>query len=199
MQLKRMEVFYTDIFPELPPNLQELSLFKRPHRYRFVETLNVGNVGNITQFELGGITQFELGGMYSQDEINSILLQLPASLQHLRILSHGIDCNTCPVFPNVTELYLFVGHSLGDVNGIQDKFPSLRELFLSANDYCGVSRLEGLRGVKLTKLTIQSKKLKDLGPLQNATIQELDVTRCPNIVDFSHVRHVPLLKKISTT
>ena len=185
--LKRLEVHSRGgEFPTLPLNLEELSFFNLTSRMGVVK-MNMVN-----------ITKFEVAGVYIENEINAILNQLPASLQHLRILSYGLRFRTCPVFPNVTKLFLFVGSSLHSIDDIQNKFPLLRDLTLGSNEFDGVAALDGLCGASLTRLTIRSRKLIDLSPLAHVKIEELDIRECPNIDDFSYVQHIPVVKKPRT-
>jgi hypothetical protein len=132
----------------------------------------------------------------TQTETSNLLHSLPSSLRCLKLFWISLDFSDCPLFPHVIELHLLYPDDAcrRPLSGIQDKFPLLQKLHFREYECDQPVSLEPLAEAKLEYLVIVSNNLTDLTPLARIpTLRELDIRGCRNIVDFSPVRHVPII------
>jgi hypothetical protein len=128
------------------------------------------------------------GMKVDQKFINS----LPFTVTNLIFIGcTNYDFTGCPVCPYITTLVW--SQQSGSLDFIPLKFPALVTLRITAP----VANLESLRGCShLRFLSVTSDNLIDLGPLASIRgLQKLNVSKCPKVVDFSSVRHVPIIHK----
>jgi hypothetical protein len=146
---------------------------------------------------LPSIDIFEAQMVITTTQTNNLLKSLPPSLTSLELSWISLACSDCPRFPNVVELRLMYPNDncRRSLEKIQEKFPMLRKLYFQEYGCDQPVSLEPLESSELQLLVIASNNLTDLTPLAEiATLRELDVRGCPKIVDFSLVRHVPIVR-----
>jgi hypothetical protein len=156
---------------------------------RKLHTLTVTHLAGT--FNYGNVKQVILKGMVAPDSLRT----LSNTVSKMTFYFPSLPFSTWPVLPNVTCLKLCFWRNQLDIDNIQAIFPALLKLFLfNRNNRIAIS-LEALRNARLLKLKIICDMLVDLEPLCSVALQELDVSDCPRIVDFSSVRHVPIVRK----
>jgi hypothetical protein len=135
------------------------------------------------------VTRFSI--CYTSSNISRIIASLPKhTLQRLCILDCQFHLGHSPAFPRVEKLCLGL-RGTATLKAIQEKFPGLRRLAINESSEPGPVDLRILIGSKITKLRISSDQSIDLTPLSTIeTLTDLDVEKCPRIVNYDAVRHV---------
>ncbi len=108
-----------------------------------------------------------------------------------------------PTLLHVTTLNYYISDTGDDpsLGELLDKFPAVHTLKLfspptSRNLWFDLGYLSGRR---LRKLKIVCKVITNLGSLSDVLgLEELDVSKCPNVEDFSCVQHIPIVQKCLT-
>jgi hypothetical protein len=106
--------------------------------------------------------------------------------------------NDLPYFPNLESLTLEslclrYSSSLFSFEWLSRQCPRLKTLIISDHT---IKDMTGI-GTTIKKMTIDSKNLTSLESLRNVNLEELDVSKCMYISDFSVVAHIPIVKKFT--
>ncbi len=191
----KKDVNYT-IFTNLTiPQLHSLRVFASDHRPitlppKVHEIITTSFHDSIT---FGDVKDLVLTGPIS----SNLLRGVPTTVRKLTLYFPDLPCSTWPMLPNVTSLKLCCGRRRQHtrIDDLVPAFPSLVKLRLVQTENGTPFNLEPLRNARLLKLKIMCDMLVDLEPLCCVPLEELDVSDCPRVVDFSSVRHVPIIRK----
>jgi hypothetical protein len=122
---------------------------------------------------------------------------LPATVSKLKLYYPDQKwLESCPIMPHVTTVNYHYRYYLQlSLASFLSKFPAMETLKLVYPDD-HVCNLELLRTCQsLRKLSIHYVDDLDLSDLKDVALLELDVSNCPKVLDFSHVRHIPIVHK----
>jgi hypothetical protein len=180
--------------PEIP-KVDTLSLIRRygyDGKLPECKTLHLSDSGefpNLTNFE----KLFLRSGCQKANIFLEFLSKASDSLKELYIYwgIHGL-----PMLPHLEVLYYKdIGAPKGLFQHLSKLCPNLKELYIK---YYHQKTCKSLLGLNISKLTLESYDLRDISDLKYLPLQELDVTKCRNIQDFSAVSHIPNFRKRST-
>jgi Leucine-rich repeat (LRR) protein len=126
------------------------------------------------------------------DSHSGLLKTCPQTITSIKIQSAWwFNCQDLPNLPNLETLFLRVDY-MKNVQTIQEKFPNLKILHIISNSLVGIEELENFRG----KLVVGSRFWQSTQVFANFKTQDLDLSQCPNILDFSGVAHIPIVKRL---
>ena len=121
----------------------------------------------------------------------TLLKTCPQTITNIKIQCEWwFNCFDLPNLKNLETLFLRVD-SMKNVHTIQEKFPNLTNLHIISDNLQGIEELENFRG----KLIIESSFIRNTYIFANFKTRDLDVSQCPNILDFSGVAHIPIVKR----
>jgi hypothetical protein len=144
--------------------------------------------------QLRDLNTLEIGFQFDPDSMRS----LPASVSKLKLYYPERNwIALLSVFPHVTTLnYASPCYREALLTSLLSKFPALETLKLECRHH-QVCNLEALGTfTSLRKLTVCYTNDLDLSGLKGCVgLEELDLSKCPKVLDFSHVRHVPIVHK----
>jgi hypothetical protein len=120
-----------------------------------------------------------------------LLKTCPQTITKIKIQSAWwFNCLDLPDLQNLETLFLRVD-SMKNVQTIQEKFPNLTNLHIISDNLHGIEELENFRG----KLMIECNRLITTSIFANFKTQELDLSHCPKIFDYSSLVHIPNVKR----
>jgi hypothetical protein len=138
---------------------------------------------NIKNVQTVAVTHFDLH--------SNVLQTCPKTITKLKIQSfNGFDCQYLPILPVLNKFYCnayYVRHA----KNIQEKLPNVTTLHFKVEQ---LNDLEDLDFFK-HRLIINCHRLITTGIFHKFKCQELDLSQCSNIRDYSGVAHIPIVKR----
>jgi hypothetical protein len=168
-QLYSLQLMCCRVPIRLPPKIIDLTMLDALgylatlSSFPCVTSLNIGDIGS-------------MGFHY--------LKNLPSSLEILSLWLSIFSCRDLPFLPRLESLLIRQCGFFEDIAELRTKCPNLVHLEL-----CNVS-LNGLQGLDVHKLVLLDTELVDISDLAHIRVDVLDLSRCPNVVDFSSVKHI---------
>ncbi len=171
------------------------------------ECLSLTNFGCITSFP-ARVKKLTLRNFYSNfpkntniktvnvsyDSNRNPLMTCPQSIQKLKIQDFSpFDCQRFPILPHLKKLYCRIDH-MYNLHLLQEKCPNLAKLHLVT-----CPTLFDMKECSYFKhcLILDCHDLTTTEIFANFQCHELDLSNCPNIQNYSHVQHIPIVKKFS--
>ncbi len=126
----------------------------------------------------------------------SITTQEEIILKNIALYLKELTCvvltmKNFPLFPCLELLHFRNPQSKIVLESCLQKCPILKTLVLDSYHDSTIPEI----GTSIQKLTISSYYLTNLESLRYSNLQELDVSGCMNITDFSPTMHIPIVKK----
>jgi hypothetical protein len=120
----------------------------------------------------------------------SFITSHSTSVKHLDVIAEIVDCKLLPFFTNLKKLEIRCNF-LRYPSLIFIQYRNLKTLQISCND---VNFITAIQSFKHT-LVIISTSLMNIASFSGLQCNELDLSQCPNIIDYSAVAHIPIVRK----
>jgi hypothetical protein len=131
--------------------------------------------------------------VYISDYFNqSLVTTCPKTIKKLTIVSfYTLDGQELPILPKLKIFQCNIEHMV-NMNLLEKKFPNLTTLHLFFSE--SLLQMKQFSYFK-HRLIIESKSLITANMFSNFQCQELDLSGCPNIQDYSGVAHIRFVKR----